>query len=86
MSPWIYKPHYKLPHCDDCGQFARMEDLEDREPWNGGMRHKCGTGCWPKVRPTLHAADKGNDPAQIDLFSTENNPVSSDGTSPAPCG
>lgn len=40
----------------------------------------------PSVHPTLHAADKGDSPAQKELFSTGNNPVSSDGTSPAPCG
>lgn len=34
---------------------------------------------------TPHAADKGNGSAKNDLFSTENNPVSSDGISPAPC-
>jgi DNA (cytosine-5)-methyltransferase 1 len=35
---------------------------------------------------TLHAADKENGSAKNDLFSTGNNPVSSDSTSPAPCG
>lgn len=34
--------------CDDCNQFARWEDLEDREPWLGGVRHRPGTGCWPE--------------------------------------
>ena len=39
---------YKGAKCDDCGQFARYEDLEEREPWLGGCRHRYGTGCWPK--------------------------------------
>lgn len=33
--------------CDDCGQFARMEELEDREATLGGLRHIYGSGCWP---------------------------------------
>ena len=35
---------------------------------------------------TLHAADLGYAPAEFDLFSTGDNPVSSDGTKPAPSG
>lgn len=33
--------------CDDCGQFARIEELEDREKHLGGLRHIYGFGCWP---------------------------------------
>jgi uncharacterized paraquat-inducible protein A len=35
-------------YCSDCNQWAKWDDLEPREPWNGGYRHKYGTGCWPK--------------------------------------
>lgn len=35
--------------CDDCGRFAKADDLVSREPWLGGNRHRRGTGCWPIV-------------------------------------
>lgn len=31
--------------CDDCGQFAKAEELSAREPWLGGVRHREGFGC-----------------------------------------
>jgi len=31
--------------CVDCGQFAKAEELLDREPWLGGLRHRYGYGC-----------------------------------------
>ncbi len=34
--------------CDDCGLWARENELQDREPHLGGVRHRKGFGCWPK--------------------------------------
>lgn len=31
--------------CDDCGQFAKANELVSREPWLGGVRHRNGFGC-----------------------------------------
>lgn len=39
-----------------------------------------------KSSPTLHAPDKGYAPAKNSFISTGSNPVSSDGTTPTPCG
>lgn len=36
--------------CDDCGQFAKADDLEVRESWMGGYRHRRGKGCWSSER------------------------------------
>lgn len=42
------KPRRRDPiRCDDCGRFAKPDDLQNREPWLGGVRHRRGVGCYP---------------------------------------
>ena len=48
----------KEAFCHDCGQYAKWNDLEPREPWNGGYRHKYGTGCWPKPANTVRTGQE----------------------------
>lgn len=51
--------------CDDCGLFANDNDLEPREPWNGGYRHKRGTGCWPVNAQADHDAAAREDALRL---------------------
>lgn len=49
--------------CDDCGRFAKLDDLNDREPHLGGLRHRGGKGCW-----TLPKTEREQeDPAQTEM-------------------
>lgn len=39
--------------CDDCGRYAKPDELIDREKHLGGVRHRRGYGCYPTQKQEL---------------------------------